>query len=184
MIKSIEFDSRKVVEGSLFVAIKGLNSDGHKFIDNAIKNGASAVIYNDYFLKEEKISFIKTKNTRKSLAIVASNFYDNPSKKIKLVGITGTNGKTTVATTLFNLFNEAGLKSGLISTINIQYAGVEIKNHHTTPDPKKINEILNKMSQKEIEFCFMEVSSHGIDQDRINGLKFYCGVFTNITGIT
>ena len=181
MIKSIEFDSRKVVEGSLFVAIKGLNSDGHKFIDNAIKNGASAVIYNDYFLKEEKITFIKTKNTRKSLAIVASNFYDNPSKKIKLVGITGTNGKTTVATTLFNLFNEAGLKSGLISTINIQYAGVEIKNHHTTPDPKKINEILNKMSQKEIEFCFMEVSSHGIDQDRINGLKFYCGVFTNIT---
>ena len=181
MIKSIEFDSRKVVEGSLFVAIKGLNSDGHKFIDNAIKNGASAVIYNDYFLKEEKITFIKTKNTRKSLAIVASNFYDNPSKKIKLVGITGTNGKTTVATTLFNLFNKAGLKSGLISTINIQYAGVEIKNHHTTPDPKKINEILNKMSQKEIEFCFMEVSSHGIDQDRINGLKFYCGVFTNIT---
>ena len=181
MIKSIEFDSRKVVEGSLFVAIKGLNSDGHNFIDNAIKNGASAVIYNDYFLNEEKINFIKTKNTRKSLAIVASNFYDNPSKKIKLVGITGTNGKTTVATTLFNLFNEAGLKSGLISTINIQYAGVEIKNHHTTPDPKKINEILNKMSQKEIEFCFMEVSSHGIDQDRINGLKFYCGVFTNIT---
>ena len=181
MIKSIEFDSRKVVEGSLFVAIKGLNSDGHNFIDNAIKNGASAVIYNDYFLNEEKITFIKTKNTRKSLAIVASNFYDNPSKKIKLVGITGTNGKTTVATTLFNLFNEAGLKSGLISTINIQYAGVEIKNHHTTPDPKKINEILNKMSQKEIEFCFMEVSSHGIDQDRINGLKFYCGVFTNIT---
>ena len=181
MIKSIEFDSRKVVEGSLFVAIKGLNSDGHKFIDNAIKNGASAVIYNDYFLKEEKITLIKTTNTRKSLAIVASNFYDNPSKKIKLVGITGTNGKTTVATTLFNLFNEAGLKSGLISTINIQYAGVEIKNHHTTPDPKKINEILNKMSQKDIEFCFMEVSSHGIDQDRINGLKFYCGVFTNIT---
>ena len=181
MIKSIEFDSRKVVEGSLFVAIKGLNSDGHKFIDNAIKNGASAVICNDYFLKEEKITLIKTTNTRKSLAIVASNFYDNPSKKIKLVGITGTNGKTTVATTLFNLFNKAGLKSGLISTINIQYAGVEIKNHHTTPDPKKINEILNKMSQKEIEFCFMEVSSHGIDQDRINGLKFYCGVFTNIT---
>ena len=142
MIKSIEFDSRKVVEGSLFVAIKGLNSDGHNFIDNAIKNGASAVIYNDYFLNEEKITFIKTTNTRKSLAIVASNFYDNPSKKIKLVflnGITGTNvgTKTTVATTLFNLFNEAGLKSGLISTINIQYAGVEIKNHHTTPDPKK-----------------------------------------------
>ena len=181
MIKSIEFDSRKVVEGSLFIAIKGLNSDGHNFIDNAIENGASAVIYNDYFLNQEKITFIKTTNTRKSLAIVASNFYDNPSKKIKLVGITGTNGKTTVATTLFNLFNEAGLKSGLISTINIQYAGVEIKNHHTTPDPKKINEILNKMSQKDIEFCFMEVSSHGIDQDRINGLKFYCGVFTNIT---
>ena len=101
MIKSIEFDSRKVVEGSLFVAIKGLKSDGHKFIDNAIKNGASAVICNDYFLKEEKITLIKTTNTRKSLAIVASNFYDNPSKKIKLVGITGTNGKTTVATTLF-----------------------------------------------------------------------------------
>ena len=115
MIKSIEFDSRKVVEGSLFVAIKGLKSDGHKFIDNAIKNGASAVICNDYFLKEEKITLIKTTNTRKSLAIVASNFYDNPSKKIKLVGITGTNGKTTVATTLFNLFNKA--RSELLTAI-------------------------------------------------------------------
>ena len=180
-IKSIEFDSRKVSQGSLFVAIKGENVDGHAFIDKAIQNGASAVIYNDYHFRDEKITIIKTPNTRKSLSIVASNFYDNPSKKIKLVGVTGTNGKTTVATILFNLFNKAGLKSGLISTINIEYASNVIENHQTTPDSKKINEVLNEMLLNKIEFCFMEVSSHGIDQDRINGLKFYCGVFTNIT---
>ena len=181
IIKSIEFDSRKVAQGSLFVAIKGENVDGHAFIDKAIKNGASAIIYNDYRFGDEKITTIKTPNTRKSLSIVASNFYDNPSKKIKLVGVTGTNGKTTVATILFNLFNKAGLNSGLISTINIEYAGNVIENHQTTPDSKKINEVLNEMLLNKIEFCFMEVSSHGIDQDRINGLKFYCGVFTNIT---
>ena len=181
IIKSIEFDSRKVAQGSLFVAIKGENVDGHAFIDKAIKNGASAIIYNDYRFGDEKITTIKTPNTRKSLSIVASNFYDNPSKKIKLVGVTGTNGKTTVATILFNLFNKAGLNSGLISTINIEYAGNVIENHHTTPDSKTINEVLNEMLLNKIEFCFMEVSSHGIDQDRINGLKFYCGVFTNIT---
>ena len=183
IIKSIEFDSRKVVDGSLFVAVKGENADGHTFINKAIENGASAIIYNDHSFGEEKITTIKTPNTRKALSIVTSNFYDNPSKKIKLVGVTGTNGKTTVATTLFNLFNKAGLNSGLISTINIQYAGNIFENQHTTPDSKKINEVLNEMIFKKIEFCFMEVSSHGIDQDRINGLKFYCGVFTNITSI-
>tara|TARA_B100000575_G_scaffold85615_1_gene67662 strand:- start:2035 stop:3483 length:1449 start_codon:yes stop_codon:yes gene_type:complete len=181
IIKSIEFDSRKVVKGSLFIAIKGDNKDGHEFIDKAIENGACAVVYSDYIFKDERITFIKTPNTRKSLSIIASNFYENPSKKIKLVGITGTNGKTTIATILHNLFNKAGLKSGLISTINIQYNSIEIENHHTTPDSKKINQILYRMVESEIEFCFIEVSSHGIDQDRINGLKFYCGVFTNIT---
>ena len=180
-ITSIEFDSREVKEGSLFVAIKGEKVDGHSFIDKAVENGATAVIYNDYNFNNEKVTFIKTPNTRKSLSIVSSNFYENPSKKIKLVGITGTNGKTTVATILFDLFNKTGIKSGLISTINIKYAGIDIENHHTTPDSKKINEILYKMYENGIEFCFMEVSSHGIDQDRINGLKFYCGVFTNIT---
>ena len=181
IIKSIEFDSRKVKNGSLFVAIKGENIDGHSFIDKAIENGACAVIYNDYTYKDQKTTFIKTPNTRKSLSIVSSNFYENPSQKIKLVGITGTNGKTTVASILFDLFNKSGIKSGLISTINIKYAGVNIENYHTTPDPKKINEILHKMLKNEIEFCFMEVSSHGIDQERINGLKFHSGVFTNIT---
>lgn len=180
-IKSIEYDSRKVKKGSLFVAIKGGNIDGHSFIDEAIENGASAVIYSDYNFKDQKTTFIKTPNTRKSLSIVSSNFYENPSKKIKLVGITGTNGKTTVASILFDLFNKTGIKSGLISTINIKYAGVEIESHHTTPDSIKINELLCKMLENEIEFCFMEVSSHGIDQDRINGLKFCYGVFTNIT---
>lgn len=181
IIKSIEFDSRKVVTGSLFVAIKGENIDGHLFIDKAIENGACAIICNDYSNKEQKITFIKTPDTRKSLSIVASNFYKNPSKKIKLVGITGTNGKTTVATILFNLFNKIGIKSGLISTINIQYGEIKVENDNTTPDSKKINEMLDKMIANQIEFCFMEVSSHGIDQDRINGLKFYCGVFTNIS---
>ncbi len=180
-IKSIEFDSRKVKEGSLFIAIKGENIDGHAFIDKAIENGACAVIYSDYNFKEVKITCIKTSNTRKSLSIIASNFYENPSKKIKLVGITGTNGKTTIATILYKLFNKAGIKSGLISTINIQYAGIKIQNHHTTPDSKQINQLLKKMLENEIKFCFMEVSSHGIDQERINGLKFYCGIFTNIT---
>ncbi len=181
IVKSIEFDSRKVIEGSLFVAIKGENTDGHAFIENAIKNGASAVIYNDYTFRDQKITSIKTPNTRKSLSIVSSNFYDSPSKKIRLVGITGTNGKTTVATILFNLFNKIGIKSGLISTINIQFGSFCIENNHTTPDPKKINEVLNKMVENKIQFCFMEVSSHEIDQDRTSGLKFYCGVFTNIS---
>ncbi len=181
IVKSIEFDSRNVIEGSLFVAIKGENTDGHAFIEKAIENGASAVIYNEYTFEDQNITCIKTPNTRKSLSIVSSNFYDNPSKKINLVGITGTNGKTTVATILFNLFNKIGIKSGLISTINIQFGSSCIENHHTTPDPKRINEVLNKMVENKIQFCFMEVSSHGIDQDRTNGLKFYCGVFTNLS---
>ena len=156
-ITSIEFDSRNVIKGSLFVAINGENFDGHTFIDQAIENGASAIICNDSNFKNENVTCIKTPNTRKSLSIVASNFYGNPSKKIKLIGITGTNGKTTVATILFNLFNKAGIKSGLISTINIQYSGFNIENHLTTPDSKTINETLYKMLENEIEYCFMEV---------------------------
>lgn len=181
IIKSIEFDSREVKDGSLFIPIKGDNEDGHTFIDKAIESGACAVIYSDYDIKDKKVTCIRTPNTRKSLSIISSNFYENPSKKIKLVGITGTNGKTTVATILYKLFNKAGIKSGLISTINIQYAGIKTRNHNTTPDSKQINQLLKKMLENEIKFCFMEVSSHGIDQCRINGLKFYCGVFTNIT---
>ena len=181
IIKSIEFDSRRVTKGSLFIAVEGENNNGHDFISMAIENGASAIVYKDYSFKNENITSIKTPTTRRSLSIIASNFYDNPSKKIKLVGITGTNGKTTVATVLYNLFNKSRIKSGLISTINIQYSGIIQENHLTTPDSKKINETLYKMVEKQIEFCFMEVSSHGIDQERVHGLKFYCGVFTNIS---
>lgn len=181
-INSIDFDSRKVSMNDVFVAIRGTLSDGHDFIEKAINQGVIAIICEEF---PEKIingvTYIKVKNTNQALAFMASNFYDNPSSKIKLVGITGTNGKTTVASLLYQLFKKAGYKVGLLSTVKILVDDYEYKATHTTPDSLTINNYLNEMINEGCEFCFMEVSSHGIHQKRTEGLHFKGGVFTNLS---
>lgn len=181
-IIQIVFDSRLVKPDSLFVAVKGSQIDGHKFIEPAIQSGAVAIVCEELpdNLSDHSV-YIKVRNTRQALAILAAEFFDHPSKKIKLVGITGTNGKTTTTSILFNLFKNLGYKSGLLSTIENRIHNEIIKSTHTTPDIIQINELLDRMSKKKVEYCFMEVSSHAIQQERIFGLKFAGGVFTNIT---
>ncbi|MCF6296467.1 MAG: UDP-N-acetylmuramoyl-L-alanyl-D-glutamate--2,6-diaminopimelate ligase [Flavobacteriaceae bacterium] len=181
-IKSVVFDSRKVKLNSLFIAQKGLIFDGNKFVNKAIESGA-VVIVCEQFPKEiqPNITYVQVANCDEALAIIAANFYDNPSEKLKLVGVTGTNGKTTIATLLYKLFKKANYKVGLLSTIKIMIDELEQATTHTTPDSVTINETLHKMVLAEVEFCFMEVSSHGIDQKRTAGLYFEGGVFTNLT---
>ncbi len=181
-VQAVEFDSRKVLSGTLFIAQKGLIFDGHKFIDKAIENGATVIVCEE--LPEKivaKKTYIKVKDSNEALAIIASNFYDNPSEKLKLVGVTGTNGKTTIATLLYRLFKKAGYKVGLLSTIKILVDEEEYPTTHTTPDSITINKVLHKMVLAGAEFCFMEVSSHGIHQKRTAGLHFEGGIFTNLT---
>jgi len=181
-INEIEFDSKKVSKGDLFVAIKGAVSDGHSYIQKAIEQGAVAVICEVFpIVISEKITFVRVDNSQKALAVIATNFYDNPSEKLKLVGVTGTNGKTTIATLLYTLFENLGYKSGLLSTIKIKVHQQEFSATHTTPDSITINKYLEEMVEQGVEYCFMEVSSHGIDQSRIEGLLFSGGIFTNLT---
>jgi UDP-N-acetylmuramoyl-L-alanyl-D-glutamate--2,6-diaminopimelate ligase len=181
-INSIDFDSRKISLNDVFVAIRGSVSDGHDYIEKAVNQGAIAVICEDF---PEKIingvTYIQVKNTNEALAFVANNFYENPSSKLRLVGITGTNGKTTVASLLYQLFKKAGYKVGLLSTVKILVDNKEFKATHTTPDSLTINHYLNEMIIEGCEFCFMEVSSHGIDQKRTEALQFEGGVFTNLS---
>jgi UDP-N-acetylmuramoyl-L-alanyl-D-glutamate--2,6-diaminopimelate ligase len=181
-INLIDFDSRKISLNDVFVAIRGSVSDGHDFIEKAINQGAIAIICEDF---PEKIingvTYIQVKNTNEALAFLANNFYENPSSQLKLVGITGTNGKTTVASLLYQLFKKAGYKVGLLSTVKILVDEYEHKATHTTPDSLKINYFLNEMVNEGCEFCFMEVSSHGIHQKRTEGLQFEGGVFTNLS---
>ena len=181
-IMSVSFDSRKIEKDTLFVAVKGTVSDGHKYIDDTISKGAIAILCEE--LPEnvvEKITYIKVKDTTAALGIVASNFYDNPSEHIKLVGITGTNGKTTTVTLLFNLFKKLGYKVGLLSTVKNQINNDIIPATHTTPDAIELNALLRQMVDKGCTHCFMEVSSHAIVQNRIAGVHFVGGVFSNIT---
>ncbi len=181
-INKIEFDSRKVVANDIFVAIRGTVSDGHDFIEKAIDLGATSIICDTIpELTREDITYLKVKDTNSALAIMSSNYFDNPSQKLKLVGITGTNGKTTVASLLYQLFQKAGFKVGLLSTVKIMVGNQEFKATHTTPDSLTINHFLNEMVSQEIEYCFMEVSSHGIHQKRTEGLHFEGGVFTNLS---
>jgi len=181
-ISNIVFDSRKVTNGSVFVAIKGTQFDGHNYIEKAIQSGAAVIVgENLKKFSSNSVVYISLENSRAALSIMASNFYENPSKKIKLIGITGTNGKTTVATLLYNLFQEIGYCSGLISTINIKINKKEYITTHTTPNPIEIQKILTKMVHSGVQYCFMEISSHGISQDRITGNHFAGGVFTNLT---
>ena len=181
-VNAIQFDSRKIVANDVFVAIKGSLSDGHLFIEKAISLGATAIICET--LPENipaYITFIVVKDTNIALAHIANNYFDNASSKLKLIGITGTNGKTTVASLLFQLFQKAGFKVGLLSTVKIMVDNTEHKATHTTPDSLTINSYLNEMVENGITHCFMEVSSHGIHQKRTHGLQFAGGIFTNIT---
>ncbi|MCF0177787.1 MAG: UDP-N-acetylmuramoyl-L-alanyl-D-glutamate--2,6-diaminopimelate ligase, partial [Bacteroidales bacterium] len=185
MIAEICFDSRKCKDGSLFIAIAGTGSDGHNYIGKSIENGAKAIIYQNECDAEkyasEGITMIKVADSRIALGLTAANFYGHPSEKLRLVGITGTNGKTTTVTLLYRLFTGLGYCCGLVSTI-ANYIGAEIyPTEHTTPDPLELNSLMAKMVEKGCEFCFMEVSSHSVDQARIAGLHFTGGIFSNIT---
>ncbi|WP_395063494.1 UDP-N-acetylmuramoyl-L-alanyl-D-glutamate--2,6-diaminopimelate ligase [Flavobacterium sp.] len=181
-VNKIEFDSRKVQANDVFVAIRGTVSNGHDFIEKAINLGATTIVC-DTFPENNVagITYIQVKDTNSALAFMASNYYDNPSSKLKLVGITGTNGKTTIASLLYQLFKKAGFKVGLLSTVKILVDEVEYKATHTTPDSLTINYYLNEMIEVGCEYCFMEVSSHGIHQKRTEGLHFEGGVFTNLS---
>lgn len=188
-ISSITSDSRTVTRASLFVAVKGFAVDGHEYISRAIGKGARAVVYEDKEVLEKQIDgmdtegivFIHTESSRHSLAIMAANFYDNPSEKLTLVGITGTNGKTTTVTLLHRMFTAMGYSCGLLSTIAnyVGTSGTEAVN--TTSDPITINSLLARMVDAGCEYCFMEVSSIGVEQERISGLKFKAGIFSNLT---
>lgn len=181
-ITAVCFDSRKIEKDSLFIAVKGTLSDGHKYIDETIAHGAVAVLCEELPQNiNDKITYIKVNDTSIALAIVAGNFYDNPSESIVLVGVTGTNGKTTTVTLLFNLFKKMGYKVGLLSTVTNQINNDIIPSTHTTPDSIQLNALLRQMLDKGCSHCFMEVSSHAIMQNRIAGIHFAGAVFTNIT---
>jgi UDP-N-acetylmuramoyl-L-alanyl-D-glutamate--2,6-diaminopimelate ligase len=181
-VTGICFDSRKVQPGYLFVAIRGTQSDGHGFIEKAVASGAAAIVAEK--LPEaisENTTYVTVKDSSKALGIIASNFYGNPSAKLKLVGVTGTNGKTTVATLLFKLFTSLGYRCGMLSTVVNKIVDKDIPATHTTPDPIQINELLIKMLEEKCTHCFMEVSSHAAAQGRIEGLHFTGALFTNLT---
>ncbi len=181
-ILDITDDSRKVAEGCVFIAVKGLQSDGHQFIEQAIQKGAKSIVCEILPGKLiNEITYIQVADSSKTLGILASNFFDNPSQKVKLIGVTGTNGKTTTVTLLFKLFRALGYNVGLISTIQNQINDQIFRSTHTTPDPIALNKLLSEMVKKKCRYVFMEVSSHAVVQERIAGLKFTGGIFTNIT---
>ncbi len=181
-VNKIEFDSRLVSANDVFVAIKGTQSDGHDYIEKAVSLGAVAVICEK--LPEnitEEVTYVEVLNSASALAYMAANYYGNPSRNLKLVGVTGTNGKTTIATLLYSLFKNAGYTTGLLSTVKIMVGDTEYKATHTTPDSLTINKYLKAMEAAGAEYCFMEVSSHGIHQKRTEGLEFAGGIFTNLS---
>ncbi len=181
-VNSIQFDSRKITPSDVFVAIRGTVSDGHSYIEKAIDKGALVVISEE--LPENivnEITYVKVEDSRKALAFMAANFYENPSEKLKLIGVTGTNGKTTIASLLYELFTKAGFKVGLLSTVTVKIAEKSFDAVRTTPDSLTINFYLKEMNNEGVEFCFMEVSSHGIVQQRTTALQFAGGIFTNLS---
>ena len=181
-VSGIYFDSRDVKLDSLYVAQKGELLDGHDFIFQAIDNGAKTIVCEEFpIVLVDGIVYVLVLNSSEALGTIASNFYDNPSEKLILVGVTGTNGKTTIATLLYELFLREGFMTGLLSTVKIAYGHKKFENYHTTPDAVTLNKYLHKMLDLGVSHCFMEVSSHGIDQNRIKGLVFSGGIFSNLT---
>ena len=181
-ISDIAFDSRKVSEWTLFVAVRGTLTDGHEFISKAIDNGAIAIVCEEMPANLiPTITYVKVKDSSHALAIICNNFYDDPSSKLKLIGVTGTNGKTTSVTLLHSLFTQLGFKCGMLSTVKNLIGNEVIAATHTTPDPLQLNQLLVRMVDEDCEYCFMEVSSHAVVQKRIEGLHFHGGLFTNIT---
>lgn len=181
-IIDVQIDSRKVIKGTCFIAVKGAAADGHAYISKAVEAGAVAIVCeempNDL---HENVTYVKTGDSAEAAGIIAHNYYDQPSLKLKLVGVTGTNGKTTIATLLYKLFTCLGYTCGLVSTVENQIAGKIIPSTHTTPDPVSLNALLRQMVEAGCEFAFMEVSSHAIHQKRIAGASFVGALFSNIT---
>lgn len=181
-VTGVNIDSRQVKDGNMFIAVKGTAADGHAYIGKAIELGAKAIACED--MPEELVegvAYIRLANTEQNVGQIATNFYGDPTSKLKLVGVTGTNGKTTIATVLYNMFREMGHKAGLLSTVCNYIDGEEIPTEHTTPDPVTLNALLARMVEAGCEYVFMEVSSHSVVQNRIGGLRFVGGMFTNIT---
>jgi UDP-N-acetylmuramoyl-L-alanyl-D-glutamate--2,6-diaminopimelate ligase len=181
-IHTIDFDSRKIGENDVFIAIRGAVSDGHDYIEKAINQGAIAIVCDTFpEIIVNGVTYIQVKDTNRALAFMAANYFGNPSQELKLVGVTGTNGKTTIASLLYQLFKKASFKVGLLSTVKILVDDTEYKATHTTPDSITINRYLREMVDNGVTHCFMEVSSHGIHQKRTEGLHFEGGVFTNLS---
>lgn len=181
-LKGIHMDSRLIREGYLFVAVKGTQADGHAYIGKAIDNGATAVVCEDLpEVLAEGITYVQTGDTEEAVGKLATAFYGDPTSKLDLVGVTGTNGKTTIATLLYNMFRQFGYKVGLISTVCNYIDGEAIPTDHTTPDPITLNQLLGRMADEGCKYAFMEVSSHAVAQKRIGGLRFAGGIFTNLT---
>lgn len=181
-ITSVCSDSRKVTEGALFIAVRGFASDGHDYIKAAVEKGAVAIVYeDDSYVEGLTQTLVKVSSSRRALALMAANFYDNPSRKLTLIGITGTNGKTTTVTLLYHLFMSLGYNCGLLSTIANYVGARRSETANTTADPLTINSLMNEMVQQGCEYCFMEVSSIGMEQERVAGLKFKVGIFSNLT---
>lgn len=180
-VKGISFDSRTCGEGYLFVAVNGTEADGHKYISKAVEGGAVAVIYEDGDVDITGVTAIKAASSRRALGLASSNFYGNPSGKLNLVGITGTNGKSTTVTLLYELFTKLGYCCGLFSTIVNRIGSRAVPADHTTPDPIQLNRLLSEMVECGCQYCFMEVSSHSLSQERVAGLRFKGGIFSNLT---
>jgi UDP-N-acetylmuramoyl-L-alanyl-D-glutamate--2,6-diaminopimelate ligase len=181
-IDDVNIDSRSIAVGHMFIAIKGTVTDGHKYIEKAVAQGAAAVVCED--MPEslaEGVTYVQVPSTIEVAGVLATTFQNNPSEKLKLVGVTGTNGKTTIATLLYNMFRKMGHKCGLLSTVCNYIEDEAIPADHTTPDPIELNRLLRRMADAGCEYVFMECSSHAIDQKRIGGLKFAGGIFTNLT---
>jgi UDP-N-acetylmuramoyl-L-alanyl-D-glutamate--2,6-diaminopimelate ligase len=182
-VNDIQIDSRKIKPGSAFVAVKGAAADGHQFIEKAIENGATVIVYEDLGFKtdDSRLTYVQVENSAAAAAYMANNFFGRPSEKIKLVGVTGTNGKTTIATLLYKLFTRLGYKCGLLSTVENQIGLTIVPATHTTPDAISLNQLLSQMVEAGCSHVFMETSSHAIHQHRVTGLQYAGGLFSNIT---